>query len=53
MLRRNVGLGPYTRSPARFDHLATGVCEQNIPFAQALALQSSSKNGSPAPDLVL
>ena len=31
----------------------TGVCEKNIPFAQALALQSSSINCSPAPDLVL
>ena len=31
----------------------TGVCETNIPFARALALQSSSRNCSPAPDLVL
>ena len=31
----------------------TGVCEKNVPFAQALALQSRSINGSPATDLVL
>ena len=30
----------------------TGVCEINTPFAQALALQSNSRNCSPAPDLV-
>ena len=32
----------------------TGVCdEQNTPSRQAIALQSSSRNCSPAPDLVL
>ena len=31
-------------------HITTGVCEKSIPFAQALALQSSSRNCSPAPD---
>ena len=30
-----------------------GVCEKNIPFTQALAMQPSSSNPSPAPDLVL
>ena len=32
---------------------STSVCENLTPFAQALALQSSSRNRSPAPDLVL
>ena len=32
---------------------ATGVCEQTTPFARAFALQSSSRDCSPAPDLVL
>ena len=31
----------------------TSTCEKDTPFAQAFALQSSSKNCSPAPDLVL
>ena len=31
----------------------TGVCENNNPFVQALALQSYSRNYSPVPDLVL
>ena len=30
-----------------------GVCEKNIPFVSAFALQSCSRNCSPAPDLVL
>ena len=28
------------------------VCEQNTPFVQALAMQSSSRNCNPAPDFV-
>ena len=30
----------------------TGVCERNIPLTQASAQQKSSRNSSPAPDLV-
>ena len=38
---------PTARTPGN-----TGVCEQNTPFRRAFALQSSSKNRSPAPDLL-
>ena len=31
----------------------TGVCEKTTPFACALAMRPSSRNCSPAPDLVL
>ena len=31
----------------------TGVCEQDTPFTGASAMQSCSRNSSPAPDLVL
>ena len=42
----------YTRAMHRRVY-ATGVCEKNTPSAQALALQSSSRNGPSVPDLVL
>ena len=34
-------------------YIYIGVCEKNIPFARALATQSSSRNCSPAPDSML
>ena len=33
-------------------HGHTGVCEKHIPFTRAFALQTNSRNSSPAPDSV-
>ena len=46
----DVGNGPGCLSHSDND---TGVCENSTPFKRAFALQPSSRNCSPAPDLVV
>ena len=45
--------GPIPGATGSAEVCNTGVCEKNVPCMQAFTLQSSSRNCSPAPDLVL